>query len=96
MRDYNYRRSSDKILAQEGRLFGKKIVIFLRFSSVIMNVFSIIELIWFIDPLHQKKSNSLINKCNKINKNSLMLEVVNILKLTLFSVRSWSTEVTKI
>ena len=37
--DYNHRRSSDKIRVQWGRLFGKKIVIFLRFSSVILIFF---------------------------------------------------------
>ena len=54
MRNYNHRRSSDKIGAQEGRLFGQKVVIFPSFSSVIMNFFSPIGLVSFIDPLHQK------------------------------------------
>ena len=40
--------------AQDGRLFHPKIVISCS-SSVIMN-FSLIELISFIDPLHQKNS----------------------------------------
>ena len=53
-RNYNHRRSSDKIWAQEGRLFRQK-VIFPSFSSVIMNFFfSPIGLVSFIDPLHQK------------------------------------------
>ena len=39
MRNYNHRRSSDKIWAQEGRLFRQKVVIFPSFSSVIMNFF---------------------------------------------------------
>ena len=76
MRNYNHRKSSDKIWAQEGRLSGQKAVIFPSFSSVIMNFFSSIELIPFIDPLHAK------------NSESLMLEVAKVLKLTLFSVRS--------
>ena len=76
MRDYN--RSLDKIWAQDGRLFRQKIVIFPRFSSVILIFFSLTELILFIDPLHQKNS-------------SLMLEVAKVLKLTLFSVRSLKT-----
>ena len=54
MRNYNHRRSSDKIWAQEGRLFRQKVVIFPSFSSVIMNFFSPIGLVLFIDPLHQK------------------------------------------
>ena len=47
MKDYNHRRSWDKIWAQDGRLFRQKIVILLRFSSVIVNLFSLIELISF-------------------------------------------------
>ena len=43
---------------------------------MIMNFFSPIGLVSFIDPLHQKTSKSL------------MLEVAKVLKLTLFSVRS--------
>ena len=54
MRDYNHRRSSDKIWAQEGRLFRQKDVILLSFSSVTMNFFSPVGLILFIDPHHQK------------------------------------------
>ena len=54
MRNYNHRRSSDKIWAQGGRLFRQKVVIFPSFSSVIMNFFSPIGLVSFIDPLHQK------------------------------------------
>ena len=40
MRNYNHCGSSDKIWAQEGRLFRQKVVIF--------------GLVSFIDPLHQK------------------------------------------
>ena len=54
MRNYNHRRSSDKIWAQEGRLFRQKVVIFPSFSPAIMNFFSPIGLVSFIDPLHQK------------------------------------------
>ena len=54
MRDYNHRRSSDKIWAQEGRFFREQVVIFPSFSSVTMIFFSPIEPISFIDPLHQK------------------------------------------
>ena len=53
-RDYNHRKSSDKIWAQEGRLFRQKHVIFPSFSLVTMNFFSPVGLISFIDPLHQK------------------------------------------
>ena len=53
MRDYNHRRSSDKICAQEWRLFGQKDVIFPSFSLVTMNFFLPIGLILFIDSLHQ-------------------------------------------
>ena len=41
IRNYNHGRSSDKIWAQEGRLFRQKVVIFPSFSSVIMNFFLI-------------------------------------------------------
>ena len=58
MRDYNDRRSLDKIWAQERRLFLQKGVIFLSFSSVIMIFFSPIGLISFIDPPHQKIANA--------------------------------------
>ena len=56
MRNYNHCTSLDKIWAQEGssRLFYQKVVIFLSFSSVIMNFSLPIELISFIDPRHQK------------------------------------------
>ena len=54
MRTYNHRRSSDKIWAQEGRLFRQNVVTFPTFSPVIMNFFSPIRLVSFIDPLHQK------------------------------------------
>ena len=39
-RDYNHRRPSDRIWAQDGRLFRQNIVIFLYFSLVMMNFFS--------------------------------------------------------
>ena len=64
MRDYNHRKSSDKIWVQDGRLFLKKNVIFLSFSSVIVNFFSLIELTSFIDPLHQKQQKPKV--CQKI------------------------------
>ena len=48
---------------------------FMRFSSVIINFFLMIELISFIDPRYRPSE-------------SLMLEVAKGLKLTLFSVRS--------
>ena len=76
MRNYNHRRSSDNIWAQEGRLFRQKVVIVLSFSSVIMIFFSLIGLISFIDQSSPK------------NSKSLMLEVDKVPKLTLFSVRS--------
>ena len=79
MRNYNHRRSSDKIWAQEGRLFRWKVVIFPNFSSVITNFFSLIGLISFIDPLRQKIAKSLV------------LEVARVLKLTLFSVRPFKS-----
>ena len=65
-----------KFGVQEGRLFLQKGVIFPSSSSVTMNFFSPIRLIFFIDPLHQKESKSL------------MLEVAKVLKFELFSVRS--------
>ena len=55
MRDYNHHRSSHKILASEGKLFHQKVVIF--FPSFFFSnheFFSLIELISFVDPLHQK------------------------------------------
>ena len=75
MRNHNHLRSSYKIWGQERRLLHQKVVIFPSFSSVIMNFFSPIGLISFIDSLHQKNSKSLV------------LEVAKVLKLTLFSVR---------
>ena len=75
MKDYNHRRSSDRIWAQEERLFRQKMS-FSRVFSVTKNFFSLVVLISFINPLHQK------------NSKSLMLEVAKVLKLTLFSVRS--------
>ena len=63
---------------RKGDRFVKK----LSFSCVCLRwlwIFSLIELIPFIDPLHQK------------NRKSLMLEVAKVLKLTLLSVRSLKT-----
>ena len=68
MRNYNHRSSSDKIWAQEGRLFGQKVVIFLSFSLVIMNFFSPIELVSFIDPVHQKLAKAWCWKLPKVLK----------------------------
>ena len=76
MRNYNHRRSLNKIWAQEGRLFRQKVVIFPSFSSVIMNFFLINRtsfIYWSSSPKTSK---------------SLMLEVAIVLKLTLFLVRS--------
>ena len=39
---------------RKGDCFVEKVVIFPSFSSVIMNFFSPIGLVSFIDPLHQK------------------------------------------
>ena len=39
MNDYNHHKSWDEIWARYGKLSRQKIVIFLRFSSVIMNLF---------------------------------------------------------
>ena len=75
MRNYNHRRSSDKIWAQEGRLFHQKVVIFPSFSSVIMNFF-----------LTNRTSFVYWSSSPKPSK-SLMLEVAKVLKLTLFLVR---------
>ena len=61
MRDYNNRRSSDKIWAQERRLFRQNNVIFPSFSSVTMNFFSPIGLISFMDPSSVK--GSLLSLC---------------------------------
>ena len=72
----NHRRSSDKIWAQEGRLFSQKVVIFPSFSSVIMNFL-----------LTNRTSFVYLSSSQKTSK-SLMLEVAKVLKLTLFSVRS--------
>ena len=76
MRNYNHRRSSDKIWAQEGRLFRQKVVIFPSFSSAIMKFF-----------LTNRTSFVYWSSSPKTSK-SLMLEVAKVLKLTLFSVRS--------
>ena len=76
MKDYNHRRSSDKICAQDGRLFRQKIFIFLHFSSVITNFF------------FTSRTNFLHESTSPKNSKSLMLEVAKVLKLTLFSVRS--------
>ena len=76
MRNYNHRTSSDKIWAQEGRLFRQKVVIFPSFSSVIMNFF-----------LTNQTSFVYWSSSPKTSK-SLMLEVAKVLKLTLFSIRS--------
>ena len=54
MKGYNHRRSSDRIWAQDGKLFRQKVVISLLFSLMIMNFFSLTQLISFIDSLHQK------------------------------------------
>ena len=72
MRDNNHRRSSNKIWAQEGRLFLQKGVIFPSFSSVTMNFVS-----------HQSDKFSLLILFTKKSK-SLMLEVAKILELTTF------------
>ena len=63
VRNYNHGRSSDKIWAQEGRLFRQKVVIFPSFSSVIMNFFSPIGLISPIDPLPQKYQKNDTGSC---------------------------------
>ena len=76
MRDYNHGRFSNEIWAEDGRQFRQKPVIFMRFSSVIMIFFSLIELISFIDPLHQKEQQSL------------MLEVAKVLKFSSVNSRS--------
>ena len=76
VKNYSHHRSSDKIWAQDGRLFRQNIVIFLRFSSMIMNFFSLIELNFVYIPTSPK------------NSKSLLLEVAKVLKWTLFSVRS--------
>ena len=54
IRNYNHGKSSDKIWAQEGRLFHQKVVIFPSFSLVIMIFFLSIGLISLIGPLHRK------------------------------------------
>ena len=76
MRNYNHRRSSDKIWAQEERLFRQKVVIFPSFSSVIMNFFL------------TNRTSFVYWSSSPKNSKSLMLEVAKVLKLTLFSVRS--------
>ena len=63
MKNYSHRKSSDKIWAQEGRLFRQKAAIFPSFSSVIMNFFSPIGLISFIDPLHKKYQKPNVESC---------------------------------
>ena len=55
MRDDNPRRSSDKIWAQERRLFRQKNLSFSWFFFGDCEFFSPIELISFIDSLDQKK-----------------------------------------
>ena len=76
MTNYNHHKSSDKIWAQEGRLFGQKVVIFPSFSSVIMNLFL------------TNRTNFVYGSSSPKTSKSLMLEVAKVLKLTLFSVRS--------
>ena len=63
MRDNNHRRSSNKIWAQEERLFLQKGVIFPSFSSVTMKFFLTNQTNFFIDPLHQKKQKPDVGSC---------------------------------
>ena len=75
MRNYNHRRSSDKIWAQEGRLFRQKVVIFPSFSSVFMNFFSPIGLVLFIDPLHQKLAKLEVGSCQSIKIDTFLGQI---------------------
>ena len=76
MKNYNHCRSSDKIWAQEGRLFRQKVVIFRSFSSVIMNFFL------------TNRTSFVYSSSSLKSSKSLMLEVAKVLKLTLFWVKS--------
>ena len=73
MRSYIHHGSSDKIWAQEGRLFRQKVVIFSSSSSVIMN--------FLLDPFVHKSSSQK-------NSESLILVDAKLIKLTLFSLKS--------
>ena len=74
--NYIHRRSSDKIWAQEGRMSCQKDVTFPNFCSVTMNFFL------------TNRTNFVYLSCSLESSKSLMLEVVKVLKLTLFSLRS--------
>ena len=79
MKNYNHHRYSDKIWAQEGRLFRQKVVIFLSFSSVIMNFFL------------TNRTNFLYRSTSPKYSKSLMLEVANVIKLAISLVRSFKS-----
>ena len=76
MKNYNHRRSSDKIWAQEGRLFHQKN---LSFSQVFLR--------WSWIFSHQLDC-FVFWSCSPKTSKSLMLKVAKVLGLTLFSVRS--------
>ena len=58
MRDFNHRRSSDKISAEDEQLFHEKNCHFPSFSFGEHDFFSLIEPISFIDPLHHKTAKA--------------------------------------
>ena len=75
MRDYNNRRSSDKIWAQEDRFFHRKDAIFPSFSSVTMTFVSPIRLISFVDPLHQKIAKPDVGSCQSSRIDTFLGEI---------------------
>ena len=81
MRNYNHRRSSDKIWAQEGRLFRQKVVIFPSFSSVIMIFFSphsVVNIIDFFSILNALSRETNTFRCvTRLSSYHLLLSCSN-------------------
>ena len=73
--NYSHGRSSDKIRAQEGRLFRQKVVIIPSFFSVIMIFFSPIGLISLIDPVHQKYQKPDVGSCQSTKIDSFLGQI---------------------